>query len=158
MKICPIWKAKAEPKCRFFAWTLLHKRVLTADNLQKRGWQSNPICCLCNSSPETSVHMCKDCTFTEKVWDKIMNWANLSFLQGTQNSGSLYTWWKRLRNRCSKDTRKFFDGLMIYFWWHIWLERNRRVFQGQQRDIEQVAFSIKEVFESRASLQHSFGG
>lgn len=158
MKISPIWKAKAEPKCRFFAWTLLHKRVLTADNLQKRGWPSNPICCLCNSSPETSVHLCKDCTFTEKVWDKIMNWTNLSFLQGTQNSGSLYTWWKSLRNRCSKDTRKFFDGLMIYFWWHIWLERNRRVFQGQQRDIEQVAFSIKEVFESRASLPHSFGG
>jgi hypothetical protein len=46
---------------------------------------------------------------------------------------------------------------MIYFWWHIWLERNRRVFQGQQRDIKQVAFSIKEVFESRASLPHSFG-
>jgi hypothetical protein len=25
MNLCPIWKAKVEPKCRFFAWTLLHK-------------------------------------------------------------------------------------------------------------------------------------
>jgi hypothetical protein len=37
MKICPIWKARTEPKCRFFAWTLLHNRILTADNLRKRG-------------------------------------------------------------------------------------------------------------------------
>ena len=26
LKLQPIWKAKAEPKCRFFAWTLLHKK------------------------------------------------------------------------------------------------------------------------------------
>jgi hypothetical protein len=33
MKICPIWKARTEPKCCFFTWTLLHNRILTADNL-----------------------------------------------------------------------------------------------------------------------------
>ena len=35
MRITPIWKVKAEPKCRFFAWTLLHKKILTANNLMK---------------------------------------------------------------------------------------------------------------------------
>jgi hypothetical protein len=67
MNLCPIWKAKVEPKCRFFAWTLLHKRILTADNLQKRGWPCNPICCLCNSAPETILHLCKDCPFSREV-------------------------------------------------------------------------------------------
>jgi hypothetical protein len=37
MKICPIWKAKTEQKRRFFACTILHNRVLTADNHQKMG-------------------------------------------------------------------------------------------------------------------------
>jgi len=32
LKVLPIWKAKAEPKCKFFAWTLLHKKILTANN------------------------------------------------------------------------------------------------------------------------------
>jgi hypothetical protein len=36
LRITPIWKAKAAPKCRFFAWTLLHKKILTANNLMKR--------------------------------------------------------------------------------------------------------------------------
>ena len=26
LKIMPIWKARTEPKCRFFAWTLIHKK------------------------------------------------------------------------------------------------------------------------------------
>jgi hypothetical protein len=36
IKINPIWKAKTEPKCRFFAWTLLHNKILTSDNLQQK--------------------------------------------------------------------------------------------------------------------------
>jgi hypothetical protein len=35
IKIMPIWKAKAEPKCHCFAWTLLHKKILAANNLTK---------------------------------------------------------------------------------------------------------------------------
>jgi hypothetical protein len=31
----PIWRAKAEPKCRIFAWILLQHKILTANNLAK---------------------------------------------------------------------------------------------------------------------------
>jgi hypothetical protein len=34
----PIWKAKAETKCRIFAWILLQHNILMADNLAKRNW------------------------------------------------------------------------------------------------------------------------
>lgn len=49
LNISPLWKARAEPKCRFFAWTLMLGKILTADNLQKKGWQNDPICKLCNN-------------------------------------------------------------------------------------------------------------
>ena len=32
-----IWRAHTEPKCRFFAWLVLHGKLLTADNLVIRG-------------------------------------------------------------------------------------------------------------------------
>ena len=48
LKINPILKAKAEPKCRFLQ-TLMHGKILTAENLQKKGWQNDPICKLCNN-------------------------------------------------------------------------------------------------------------
>jgi hypothetical protein len=40
IRIAPIWKANTELKRRFFAWTLLHKKILTANNLMKRGWDN----------------------------------------------------------------------------------------------------------------------
>jgi hypothetical protein len=49
LNISPLWKARAESKCRFFAWTLMLGKILTADNLQKKGWQNDPICKLCNN-------------------------------------------------------------------------------------------------------------
>jgi hypothetical protein len=139
MKICPIWKARTKPKCRFFAWNLLHNRILNADNLRKWGWPCNPICCLCNLTQETVAHLCKDCPFSAKAWGRILSWANLSFLRGISSPGSLYDWCKRLRSRCCKESKKIFDGLLICFWWNIWLERNKRIFQGQQRSTVEVA-------------------
>jgi hypothetical protein len=43
LKINPIQRAKTETKCWFFAWNLLHKKVLTMDNLFKKGWIENSI-------------------------------------------------------------------------------------------------------------------
>jgi hypothetical protein len=138
IKINPIWKAKTELKCHFFAWTLLHNKILTSNNLQKRGWPSNPYCSLCNLSPETVTHLCKDCPFAEEVWSMILSLADLWFLDGISKTGTLHTWWLRLRMLCSKQSRKSFDGLLIYFWWSLWLERNNRIFKSQQRTTEQV--------------------
>jgi hypothetical protein len=67
IKITLISKAKTEPKCWFFAWTLLHKRILTANNLSKQGWPNDKICKLCRSNAETPTHPCKDCPFTKEA-------------------------------------------------------------------------------------------
>jgi hypothetical protein len=133
----------------FFAWTMLHNRILTTDNLQKRGWPCSPICCLCNLSQETMPHLGKDCPFSVEVWNMILSWANLSFLSGgVSNLGSLYDWWKRLRNRCCKESKKIFDGLLISFWWNIWLERNNIIFQRLQRSAIQVTQLVKDQIGS----------
>jgi hypothetical protein len=66
-----IWKAKTEPKCRFFARLLLHTKILTTNNLDKRGWSNDPLCKLCACELETPTHLCKDCMLTKKVWEQI---------------------------------------------------------------------------------------
>jgi hypothetical protein len=53
----------------------------------------------------------------------ILSWSDLRFLDGTSKTGTLCSWWLRLRMLCSKQSRKGFDGLLIYFWWSLWLER-----------------------------------
>jgi hypothetical protein len=81
----------------------------------------------------------------EEVWSMILSWTDLWFLDGTPKTGTLYTWWHRLRMLYSKQSRKSFDGLLIYFWWSVWLESNNIIFNGQQRTTEQVAQVVKEL-------------
>jgi hypothetical protein len=95
-------------------------------------------------TPETAAHLCKDCPFAEEAWSMILTWADLRFLDGISKTGSLHAWWFRLRMLCSKQSRKSFDGLIIYFWWSLWLERNNRISKGQQRTTEQMVQVVKE--------------
>jgi len=147
LKLQPIWKAKAEPKCRFFAWTLLHKKILTANNLIKRNWPNDPVCKLCGIDPETPTHLCKDCTFSRQVWSFIKRWFSLSVIDTVGMIGSLHKYWRKCRIKTDKDQRKVFDGIMIYFWWNLWKERNRRTFQNKSLQPSQVALLCKEDIE-----------
>jgi hypothetical protein len=139
-----IWKAKTEPKCRFFAWILLHRKILTASNLAKRGWPHDPQCKLCNTEAETPTHLCKDCLFTKAIWSQLTIWYNLQNLPSCESTISVNGWWKKCRLKIDKHSRPSFDGLIIYFWWNIWKERNRRTFNHESKSVEEVAFLIKE--------------
>jgi hypothetical protein len=141
-----------EPKCQFFAWTLLHNKILTANNLQKRGWNNDPICKLCKREPETVGHLAKDCIFTKSCWSWLSSWYNLSSLPKLDQCSSVYGWWRKCRLKVEKTARKEFDGLCIYFWWEIWKERNRRIFHGLEKREREVANFVKEDFNpQRAS-------
>jgi len=149
LNFSPIWKAKAEPKGKFFAWTLLHKRILTADTLQKRGWRCNPCCSLCHNALETPSHLCKDYVFSKQVWTVLLTWGGFAQLNNVQIQGSIYKWWKIQRNKIQKDQRRRFDGRCVFYWWNLWVERNNRIFKGQASSVEQVAFLIKDAFVCR---------
>ena len=103
LKLQLIWKAKAEPKCRFFAWTLLHKKILTLNNLIKRNWPNNPICKLRGIDPETLIHLYKDCTFSRQVWSFIKRWFNLSVIDTIGMIGSLHKYWRKCIIKTDKD-------------------------------------------------------
>uniref|UniRef100_A0A0A9AWV2 Reverse transcriptase zinc-binding domain-containing protein n=1 Tax=Arundo donax TaxID=35708 RepID=A0A0A9AWV2_ARUDO len=70
-------ESKGRTKVIFFTWTAMHHRILTADNLEKRGWDNNHVCPLCQSENETSWHLLIDCTFTQQVVGYICNWSQI---------------------------------------------------------------------------------
>jgi hypothetical protein len=144
LKLMPIWRAAAEPKCRFFAWTLLHKKILTANNLLRRNWSNDPICKLCDTKPETPLHLCKDCQYSKQVWSFLKQWLDLSVIDAVPVTGSLHGYRRRCRAKVEKEQKKKFDGITIYFWWNIWKERNRRIFQQKSLQPCQVAHLCKD--------------
>jgi hypothetical protein len=66
-----IWKAKSEPRSRFFAWLAMHDKVLTADNMEKKNWSCNHLCSLCFCQPETTSHILTKCNYTESIWQSL---------------------------------------------------------------------------------------
>lgn len=42
------------------------------------------------------------------------------------------------------DIAKKMIGALLTTWWHVWLERNRRIFQQQCQSELKVAYKIKE--------------
>ena len=43
-----------------------------------------------------------------------------------------------------KESKSFFDGLIIYFWWNIWKERNKRTFRQEQKTVTEITYLIKD--------------
>jgi hypothetical protein len=83
-----IWQAAAEPKCNFFAWLVMHNRVLTAGNLMRKNWPCNEYCPMCLCMQESTEHLLTQCNTSEAVWNGVSpplslpNYATMSHAGG----------------------------------------------------------------------------
>jgi hypothetical protein len=68
----------------------------------------------------------------------------VSFKIAAWNDGSLHSYWRKCRTKIDREHRKTFDGVMIYFWWNVWKECNRRTFQNKSMQPNQVVMLCKE--------------
>lgn len=136
------WKAKIENKCKFFGWLMIHRKILTADKLQLRGWDNSHICPLCGVEPEIAMHLLMECAFAKQVWRHIWQKAGLHMHVASTFDGDMLRWWSTCRREMAKEQRRNFDGLFIYTAWGIWLQRNARIFNGTYSTVMQVVDSI----------------
>lgn len=137
-----IWKTNTEPKCRFFAWLVIHDRVLTADNLAKKNWPHNEHCTMCYCQFETTAHLLIRCNYTEAVWSTIAAQLNLPNFTHMSSLEGPIDWVSKLEQAESKQARKMNLGNLFFFWWNIWKERNRRIFEEIEKSVPQLANQI----------------
>lgn len=139
-----IWKSIAEPKARVFSWELANKKILTADNLQKRGWPHSAQCALCFIHPETVQHLAIGCYFTREVWTLICGWFDLNNLPLMHDFDDPMRWWEASSGSTSKLDRRRVNGLIAQLLWNVWKERNRRTFQHKFLGPLQIAYLVKD--------------
>lgn len=142
---CQFWRQLLSPvKCRFFAWTLLHKKILTANNLNKRNWQNDPICKLCGIDRETPTHLCKDCPFANEVWSLIKQWFRLPIVDIVPMSGSIHGYWWKCCLKFDRGQRKKGGWNYDLFLVEHRERTNRRIFQQKSLHPRQVAMPCKD--------------
>uniref|UniRef100_A0A2N9IY74 Reverse transcriptase domain-containing protein n=1 Tax=Fagus sylvatica TaxID=28930 RepID=A0A2N9IY74_FAGSY len=63
-----IWRVKALRRVAFFVWAAAWGRILTCDNLRRRGFVMVGWCCMCKCSGETVDHLLLHCSVANELW------------------------------------------------------------------------------------------
>ena len=64
-----IWRANVPPKVAFFAWEASWGKILTLEQLQRRGYSLANRCVLCLSKEETVDHLLLHCVKMRALWN-----------------------------------------------------------------------------------------
>jgi len=89
-------------KIKLFTWLMHQRKILTWDNLLKKGFIGPSRCYLCGAHEEMIEHLLNLCPFTSKVWD----WVAAIFRQTDRDSLSI--------SNTLKNWRKKFSGNEIF--------------------------------------------
>lgn len=129
---------------------LVSEKILTADNLAIRQLTHNPICQLYRIHPETTLHNCHDCSFFREVWDLIQSWSGTTLTPTRPGPpASITAFWDDLIRGLPKRDKRELSGRLMYTWWGVWKERNRRIFRSTATRALQVALLVWEEYQGR---------
>jgi hypothetical protein len=139
-----VWKARTEPKCKFFVWLVLHNKILTADNMAKKNWNCNPTCALCYCMLETADHLMTKCNYSEALWQTLAPKHSLPSYNCLSPLGGPVDWVLHLCSSGVVSDKREMLGLLFFIWWNLWKERNRRIFENEKKSVPQLVALIRE--------------
>jgi ribonuclease HI len=119
-------------KLNIFIWLVVENKILTWENLQRRGFIGPSICILCKQSKESVFHLFVECPFRVHCLGK-----NL-FIQNC-----LGMWNKNTFSECFKNwilMRSSLPTLPVFICWYIWSDRNHAIFEDRIPSAQKVAY------------------
>lgn len=114
------------PQITLFNWLIRKDKILTWENLQKRGKHGPGRCIMCKEALERVNHIFFECRVAIGLWDMLSHWDDnqpwrlLSLIQG-------FDFWAT-----KGDGKK---ALPYYVCWEIWCNRNNLLFNEGRLDI-----------------------
>ncbi len=139
------WIPGLTPKINIFYWLALQNKILTHDNLMKRGHVMPSRCPLCKNQAETGNHIFILCDYAREVWNVITH-DNETLWCKPDNLMDFFHQWKGLCKIAGRQDHS--DWILPHFCWGIWKERNNRIFRDREEPAiilgKKVSKNIKE--------------
>ena len=102
-----VWNTMVPLKVGFFAWEAYWGKVMTLDQLKKRGRSLANRCYLCEEEEETLNHLLVHCSKARMLWELIFGysgvWMGLSFLSAAGSSSLA-------RNKSGQEAQESLEG------------------------------------------------
>ncbi|CAN1778943.1 Putative ribonuclease H protein At1g65750 [Linum perenne] len=146
-----VWPTHAPSKVQFFCWLTLRNRIATTDNLQRRGFALPNRCALCEKDSESVDHIFVHCPFASQVWFRLSSTLSIHGPLPSSFKG-LFLMWKDMN--CVSRFSDARNILLHGFIWHLWLERNDRIFRDSHHSVQQTFIRI---WLAIARWMHAFG-
>ncbi|KAJ3690445.1 hypothetical protein LUZ61_019609 [Rhynchospora tenuis] len=134
-----LWKFKVPPSLKLFIFLLVSNKLLTQQQLSRRGIQVQPGCVLCRESClEDSLHLFFTCPFTLELWNKLQRTFHLPALSASYSIQ--YSATNLLRQVAINDV---LTSAVCTTFWSLWLERNNRIFRNTGRHSDVLLLWIR---------------
>jgi hypothetical protein len=139
-----IWRTKAPRRACFFVWTAAWQKILTCENLRKRGYSITSWCCMCCCNGETVEHLLLHCHVAGALWNWIFEAFGIFWVMSGTVAELLHSWWNGL-GRHSSDIWNLIPACLM---WTIWKERNHRTFEDVSKtDNQMLEGFIQTLFD-----------
>jgi hypothetical protein len=129
-----IWRSKAPPRVAFFAWTAAHGKILTVDNLRRKGMVLVNRCWLCEADGESVDHLLLHCGTARALWNAFFTRFDLCWVMPRSVKELLASWCSSGRSRSAVVWKM----VPLCIMWCVWSERNLRCFVDLSRPIEDL--------------------
>ena len=114
-----VWKAKAPSKVAFFLWTASLGKILTTDNLRKRGIIITDWCCMCKARGESVNHLFIHCPVVSDLWNMFFHLFGVLWVM-PKGVFDLLSGWNGLSGR--SEASKIWKMLPHCIMWCLWRE------------------------------------
>ena len=141
-----VWFSQNISRHAFILWVAMNRCLKTHDKL--RFWEAYPnlSCGFCHNGPDSHDHLFFECPYPNQVWNGLKPKLNLSMIPDKwtdiirviQQATRGKTVWSIIRRLVLAGT--------VY---HIWQERNYRIFKNKRRTYDMVVKTISDDVRSR---------
>ena len=144
-----LWNPNVPSKVSFFAWEVWCGKILTTDQLRRRGFPLASRCFFCNRDEEVLKHILLHCS---KIWGL---WTTLFSIQGGEwvcpsSMLEFFLGWINLSTR--KEDKKFWRMVALCLLWAIWKETNIIVFEDVQFSLVRLKSFFLRTLSSWANF------
>ena len=134
-----IWSPSVPTKVSFFAWEASWGKVLTLDQLKKRGRVLANRCFLCCEEEESIDHIPMHCSKARVLWELLFALFGVTWVLPFSVRDTLIEWRGFI---LGKKRRKVWKAAPLCLFWAVWMERNRIAFDNEDFSIQRLKNSF----------------
>ena len=130
-----VWNPVAPPKIGVFAWEAAWGKVLTLDQLKRRGMNFTNRCFMCKEEEETIDHLLIHCKLAKTLWNLFLSIVGISWVFPQSVLNNLLAWQGAT---VGKKRKRIWLAAPLCLFWNIWGARNRLVFENEAPTAQRI--------------------